>query len=515
MKKLLILLILSANNLFAQQQIHKCYTTEYMQILEQKTPDFKSNVHSLFNAAKLHSEEFHAHKSTNAAPDTIFRIPVVFHVVFNGSNQNTNYALLQSQLDVLNEDFRRLNGDTSNTRAIFKNRASDVGFEFFFATIDPEGNPSNGVTRTSTSTTFSFFNLDAMKSSSSGGKDAWDSDKYLNIWVCDLGGAILGFAYPPSNAPNWPAGQGAGNPGEEGVVLHYEVVGRNNPLASGQLSIADRGRTAVHEVGHYWGLRHIWGDSGNPFLGTPDCDLTQDDGFLDTPHMGNNSQQAGCSFNKNSCTNGETPDEPDMVENYMDYSTESCQNMFTQQQAGLMRSMAVIGRPNVVHVIQDEQFNLNNGDWIVVNGTDTFQMIAGVTIDLQAEDEVMFLNENNGFNYIVTDASVSIMVSAIANATENGTVSFSSSPTSIKDLVSNYFSIFPNPSKDVFNIQHHFEGNQLSVSLYDQVGKLIMNEPIAGGNVQFDITGLRNGVYFVQIRNHSSLLSVSKLNVMK
>ena len=81
MKKLLIILILSANNLFAQQQIHKCYTTEYMQILEQKTPDFKSNVHSLFNAAKLHSEEFHAHKSTNAAPDTIFRIPVVFHLV--------------------------------------------------------------------------------------------------------------------------------------------------------------------------------------------------------------------------------------------------------------------------------------------------------------------------------------------------------------------------------------------------------------------------------------------------
>ena len=107
------------------------------------------------------------------------------------------------------------------------------------------------------------------------------------------------------------------------------------------------------------------------------------------------------------------------------------------------------------------------------------------------------------------------MVSATANATENGTISFSSSATSTKNLISKDFSIFPNPSKDVFNIQHQLEGNQLYMSLYNQVGQLIMNEPIAGKNNQFDTKGLTNGVYFIQIRNNSSLLSVSKLSVMK
>ncbi|MEZ4929442.1 MAG: hypothetical protein R2777_05470 [Chitinophagales bacterium] len=101
----------------------------------------------------------------------------------------------------------------------------------------------------------------------------------MNIWVCDLSGgfgtaSILGFAYPPTAAPNWDQTMFPTDPTVDGVALHYEIVGANNPLSqTGMLAgLADRGRTAVHEVGHYFGLRHIWGDAG--FFGSIDCDIT-------------------------------------------------------------------------------------------------------------------------------------------------------------------------------------------------------------------------------------------------
>ncbi|MFT4969244.1 MAG: hypothetical protein ACI9O4_000990 [Chitinophagales bacterium] len=520
MKKLLILFLVIGNLLIAQQAIHKCYTTEYMEMIEQNQPGTKESVKNLFDAAQAHAQQHYTLKATNAAPDTIYRIPVVFHVVYNGANQNTDHALLESQIDVLNDDFRRMNADTTNTRAVFKDRASDVGIEFFLATIDPDGNPTSGVTRTSTTSTFNFLDMDGMKSSASGGADSWDTDKYLNIWVCDLStlspfGIVLGFAYPPSGAPNWPAGQSASDLNDEGVAIHYEIIGKNNPLATGQLSIGDKGRTAVHEVGHYWGLRHIWGDSGDPFTGGPDCDLTQDDGFSDTPHMGNNSQAFGCSFAKNSCMNGESPDEPDMVENYMDYSTESCQNMFTQEQADLMQSMAVIGRPNLVHVIQDENFNLDPGEWIVVNGTDTFQMGTGIVISLQVGDLVMFLNENNGYNYTVTGNSNTFTGSAIVTATKEGTVSFAQGTTGIRVLYNSKVSLFPNPTKDIFTIQHQLGQGEYSVAVYNQLGQQIINTTLNSNYQQFSTQDLRSGIYYVKVTNYSSPISVQKLHVLK
>lgn len=515
MRTLLFLFIFPILSVNAQHDFHRCYTTEYLDFIELQKPGIKAQSQALFNAAMAYANEHHTLKGTHATPDTIYRIPVVFHVVYNGGIQNTDYALLESQIEVLNEDYRRRNADTVNTRAIFKDRAADVGFEFFLATIDPDGNPTNGVTRTPTTSTFSFFNLDAMKSSATGGKDAWDTDEYLNIWVCDLGGLVLGFAYPPTGAPNWPAGQGAGSSAEEGVVIHYEIVGRNNPLASGQLSIADQGRTAVHEVGHFWGLRHIWGDSGNPFTGAPDCDITQDDGFSDTPHAGNNSQISGCSFSKNTCSNAESPDEPDMVENYMDYSTESCQNMFTQQQADLMRSMAVIGRPGLGKVIATETYELEAGQWIVVNGTDTFQIVAGVSVPLENGDQVMFLNLNNGYEYTVNQGSTTLSGPSTAYLVEDGTVSFSQTQTGIKDVYESSISLYPNPSKSSFTIQHTIDGESLQLELINQFGQVVLSRELNSTREVISTTDINSGIYYVKIRNHLEAVGVMKLQIQK
>ena len=120
-----------------------------------------------------------------ASSSTIITIPVVVHVVYYNSTENISTAQVQSQIDILNEDFRRLNADAANTPFAFQSVAADCEIEFCLATTDPNGNSTTGITRTSTSQP-SFSTNDGVKYSSSGGIDAWNTSEYLNIWVCDI-----------------------------------------------------------------------------------------------------------------------------------------------------------------------------------------------------------------------------------------------------------------------------------------------------------------------------------------
>ena len=490
------------------QQIHRCYTDEYVNYLETKHPGIKSNIDYLYEQAKNQSP---LNKSVSASGDTIFRIPVVFHVVYNASEENISDALLHSQIAVLNADYQRLNADTSNTRAIFKDRAAAIHFEFFLATIDPLGQPTTGITRTNTTkTSFSngFFpsldDLDEVKKTNTDGKDAWNTDEYLNIWVCNTGGALLGYAYPPLLAPNWNSNQMQNDANLWGVVISHEVIGFNNPMATGQLSIANKGRTAVHEIGHFLGLRHIWGDAGNIF-GTADCDITKDDGIDDTPHMGNNSQITGCNFTKNSCTNGEVPDEPDMVENYMDYSTETCQNMFTKGQRNILENMIVIGRPQLAQIIKNETITLNVGDYVVINQTDTYQIESNTIISIQIGDEIMFLNANNAYNYTATNALNFNTTNGSINLSEEGNATFNMN-TDISNIKTNVsFSISPNPSHSIINILCNAQYDKIQIQ--DLSGKIIFT---ANFQKEYHINYLNSGMYFVNLLKNNFVLASQK-----
>ncbi len=325
------LLFLTFSPLLFGQSVHRCGDHLHKQQRSAVDPDYLTK-RSALDEWIASSAQAQTGRSTE-----VYRIPVVFHVIYNNAEQNVSDEVILDQLAILNADYNRLNADTSLTRPEFQPVAASAGIEFYLAEWDPQGNPTNGITRTETNqATFINlqFDLNRMKRASTGGVDAWDVTQYLNIWVCNLAlpiintPFILGFATPPDGAPNWPDGSAAEQPEYDGVVLHYEVVG-SNPNATGALATVNRGRTAVHEVGHYLGLRHIWGD-GQAGEG---CNV--DDGLSDTPNAAE-AQQQTCDYTSNTCDEG-PGDLPDMLENYMDYSDESCMNIFTQQQVNAMR----------------------------------------------------------------------------------------------------------------------------------------------------------------------------------
>ncbi len=238
----------------------------------------------------------------------VITIPVVVHIVYRTSAENLSDAQVQSQIAVLNEDFRRLNANAANTPSLFQSVAADAEIQFCLATRDPLGNSTNGITRTQTTkTSFSVY-TDDVKYSSQGGKDAWPTDQYLNIWVCNLGSNILGYAQFPNGGPS----------ATDGVVIDYRYFGRGG---SAQAPF-NGGRTATHEVGHWLNLRHIWGDA--------QCG---DDYVNDTPVQ--QGPNYGCpTFPKPSCSNTS-----DMFMNYMDYTDDACMNLFTQGQKTRMRAV--------------------------------------------------------------------------------------------------------------------------------------------------------------------------------
>lgn len=323
---------------FAQGVVNKCATVDVINIMEQKHPGYKAKVQAAFDAAKHYSEAVSANRAND---DTVYKIRCVFHVVYGAAGENIPDSVILSQLEVLNEDYRRLNADTVRTRQIFSDIVTDTRIEFELATTDPNGNPTTGITRTQgTPQGFLGFEpfTDNVKSAATGGVNPWPTDKYLNIWICNVmnGFGVLGYAFPPTGAANWPQGSETDS-AHQGVVLHYPVVGRNfnapiDPTVT-------RGRSAVHEVGHFLGLRHIWGDG----------DCTEDDGLNDTPDATEASQQT-CDTTKNTCV-GTPIDLPDMIENYMDYSDDRCLNAFTRDQTDIMRGTLRTSRKGIV--IQD------------------------------------------------------------------------------------------------------------------------------------------------------------------
>jgi hypothetical protein len=272
----------------------------HFRLLEQD-PNFRSR------QATLERSVARRMASGAIAKITVTNIPVVVHVIFNKPAENISDAQIKSQIAVLNRDYSATNPDKSKVPAPFKGLVASANIKFALATKDPKGKPTNGITRTKTTRT-DFGSNDSVKSAATGGHDAWPRDKYLNLWVCKLGGGLLGYAQFP------------GGPAKtDGVVILHTAFGTNGTAAAP----FNLGRTATHEIGHWLNLRHIWGD-------TEDCSGT--DFVSDTPNaVGPNFGTP--AFPHVSCNNGPNGD---MFVNYMDYVDDVAMFMFTSQQVARM-----------------------------------------------------------------------------------------------------------------------------------------------------------------------------------
>ncbi|MFN5370913.1 MAG: M43 family zinc metalloprotease [Bacteroidia bacterium] len=284
----------------AQRQ---CGTMENLQMLIDNNPSIIEQM----QAVEEHTRHVEEH---GLAPRVVINIPTVFHIVYKNSTENISDAQIQSQLTVLNNDFRKLNSDASLIPSLFAGVAADMEFNFCMAQRTPSGAAFNGINRVASTRTTSFGSGNNVKQSSTGGTPGWDPNKYLNVWVCDIGGGILGYATFPGTATAT----------TDGVVCDYRYFGTTGTATAP----FNKGRTATHEVGHWLNLRHIWGDQN---CGS---DLVNDTPTHQTANY-------GCPAypKNNNCTGGGT----EMTMNYMDYVDDACMYMFSAGQKA--RSVAL------------------------------------------------------------------------------------------------------------------------------------------------------------------------------
>lgn len=316
MKKITLLFLIASSSIFAQRT---CLTQEKMKAVL-NTPEKKAHNAEVMNFVRNSSQD-NLFRTSNAngtqSTNTVITIPVVFHVLYKNGTQNISDAQIQSQLDVLNKDYRKLNTNfTTAVPAVFQGISADMEIVFCKATKTPSGAATTGVVRKSIGSGVSFGDSYYL----AAGDPAWDPTKYLNVWIGILSGqynGILGWAYLPDQAGQaW-----------DGFVCDYRYFGTTGTA----VAPFNEGRTCTHEIGHYLGLEHPWGEDDST------CGTTaNDDGVADTPAT--NAPYYDCPTfptNDYACT---ATSNGSMFMNYMDYVNDSCMGMFTNGQKTLVQN---------------------------------------------------------------------------------------------------------------------------------------------------------------------------------
>tara|TARA_R110000824_G_scaffold10056_2_gene44593 strand:- start:3934 stop:5202 length:1269 start_codon:yes stop_codon:yes gene_type:complete len=287
MKKILLLLLMMPLLMFSQTHKDRCATEEY-------------------NATQTFIQPRSSIPDSLVDTTTQYTIEVVFHIIYNDTinpAQNLTDTDVQFALDALNRDFNLQNADTSLLTDTLKDLPGNMRITFELASIDPDGNSTNGITRTATSqTSFSYWG-NYIKMDSMGGKDAWNTTEYFNIWVGELGGGLLGYSQFPGGLPQW-----------DGVVVDYDIAA-GHPQFWTKYTL---GRVLVHEIGHSLSLRHPWGNGWGCL----------DNLVADIPTQDGPNYVCGDTI-FSYCNNDSTRD---VVKHYMDYCGDSCMVMFTKCQ---------------------------------------------------------------------------------------------------------------------------------------------------------------------------------------
>jgi len=289
----------------------KCGTMEVHYHLLEQTPGYRQVLGRLEATTQNRIRNLTASKI-----DKTITVPVVVHVVHKLAKEKISAAQVQSQIDVLNRDFNASNPDVANVPPVWQGSVGNARIKFALAKKKPNGKKTSGIIYKKT-TKSSFSQNDSVKFSKLGGSDAWPTDRYLNIWVCSLGNGLLGYAQFPGGPPD-----------TDGVVILTTAFGTTGTAAVP----FNLGRTAIHEIGHWLNLRHIWGD-------TEDCSGT--DFADDTPNQ-QFPNRGTPAFPIVTCNNGPNGD---MFMNYMDYVDDVAMFMFTKGQVTRMHAAIEALRP--------------------------------------------------------------------------------------------------------------------------------------------------------------------------
>ncbi len=461
----------------------------------------------------LAAEDMQEKNQTSVYPSasrSVKTVPVVFHIVYNNAAENISDLEVLRILNVLNEDFRMSGSLTSSIRPEFLGVASDAGIQFCLASKDPQGIPTKGITRTFTDRAyFSPFmqnpngnvgGVNSMKTAAHG-KEAWDRTQYVNIWICNISNGAqsgtAGYAYTPLGTS--PAGLPPA--AVDGLVLDYNLAFQpaNEHIVS-------------HEMGHFFGLKHAWGDAIGGVCNSGD------DGFQDTPTIKGAFSQyypsCAAGHDAAACTAGQSW----QYENLMDYST--CISMFTHQQANYMNA-----------VLENSRASLLN-DAVTHCGIETPIVSFAGCRDIAPNSSVTFENFTikNPDNYeweitpasgwyldngatltdqnlqvVFTEAGSYSVTLRASNMAGEGEMTESSCITVLADmgtesLTADYLTLFPNPTQGFVNVKAPADGfsADAQIRVYNMLGALVF-QTNTGTAAGFDISHLNNGVYFTEL----------------
>lgn len=327
--------VISTGKSFAQETHFNCGSHTQMKKLYAENPGLEEDYKKLVN-------RYTENRIVHGKSITVRVIPIVFHIVHEYGSENVSDQQIQDQMDILNEDYRKLNADTNVVVTPFDTIIGDAYIEFRLATLDPYGNCTNGIEH--------IYNHNTNQGDDYSKLSQWDRDKYLNVWLTKTIGSagVAGYAYYPTGV----TGTGFFR---DGVIILNDYVGSIGTSSPGH------SRALTHEIGHYLGLAHTWGNDNDPGNASS---CNQDDGIGDTPNC---IGMTSCQLSANSCPEPTTPgnywqfDVIDNAQNYMDYSY--CSVMFTKGQTNFMN--------NVLDQETSGRNNLYTAENLVATGTST------------------------------------------------------------------------------------------------------------------------------------------------
>ncbi|HNQ11784.1 MAG TPA: M43 family zinc metalloprotease [Bacteroidia bacterium] len=309
------------------QALKYCGHTDLYNKLIQEQPEVLQYEQHLEELTRQYIDYKKSLPATEQNSGLLLTIPVVFHVIHDYGVENISRAQIEDAVEILNEDFQKMNSDTSIVIQQFKNIIGNALIEFKLATLDPQGNCTDGIDR--------IYNpIETYVGDNNSKLNQWPRDRYLNVWVVNnIASGAAGYSQYPSSVH--------GNPAADGVMILHDYVGSigtGNPGTS---------RALTHEVGHYLNLQHCWGSTNNPGV------ACGDDQVSDTPIT---KGWTSCNLNGANCTAGVVEN----VQNFMEYAY--CARMFTEDQAWRMQSAL-----NTFYSQRDNLWTLNN---LVLTGTD-------------------------------------------------------------------------------------------------------------------------------------------------